>query len=468
VSFASVSFEVEFWNEAWGGKWCEGAKISLKQRKNGGKAILEWRDDQVAALRIDSALTIEHSEPFARDFNLVISSAGISVRVALFSEEDGATCLKTLQDAGAKVITLAKLAPPITPTTRTLPSHHRPSVLLGPISEIEPLNSVQSEEEDRKQRRTSSDFVTIVKMRLDGGRRKVLRRKSTGGESDLVGRMGSPSTSINPMPTSPSISMKDNSMWYFNPASDSKESDSSRGLSTAESAKMKNHKHQSNQSLASDEISRSSNSSGMSESETSTEEEEGEVEDATAVEEAEDEKDDDDRPDGLIRDLASRLKFGKSEEVTEEGMEETLGYVPNRKTNEKLEKFKFLLVNLEDDAEVLDPGDFGVSGDYVGCHFNDYPDEDSGNATSPSLKSRSRRSNSRNKEWIRMSFEELNLESVSTEHSSRKRNREGLDVSPTLTTAKSMDNMNSPVIMRSVKIVGGHLDLGEDIEGTIV
>ena len=302
--------------------------------------------------------------------------------------------------------------------------------------------------------------------------------------------MGSPSTSINPMPTSPSISMKDNSMWYFNPASDSKESDSSRGLSTAESAKMKNHKHQvtlislrshsevgplfnlfifqSNQSLASDEISRSSNSSGMSESETSTEEEEGEVEDATAVEEAEDEKDDDDRPDGLIRDLASRLKFGKSEEVTEEGMEETLGYVPNRKTNEKLEKFKFLLVNLEDDAEVLDPGDFGVSGDYVGCHFNDYPDEDSDNATSPSLKSRSRRSNSRNKEWIRMSFEELNLESVSTEHSSRKRNREGLDVSPTLTTAKSMDNMNSPVIMRSVKIVGGHLDLGEDIEGTIV
>ena len=53
--------------------------------------------------RIDSALTIEHSEPFARDFNLVISSAGISVRLALFNEEDGVTCLKTLRDAGAKV-----------------------------------------------------------------------------------------------------------------------------------------------------------------------------------------------------------------------------------------------------------------------------------------------------------------------------------------------------------------------------
>ena len=51
VSFASVSFEAEFWNEAWGGKWSEGAKITLKQRKNGGKAILEWHDDQGAVLR---------------------------------------------------------------------------------------------------------------------------------------------------------------------------------------------------------------------------------------------------------------------------------------------------------------------------------------------------------------------------------------------------------------------------------
>ena len=69
-------------------------------------------------------------------------------------------------------------------------------------------------------------------------------RKSTGGVSDLVAEMGSQSATINPMPTSPSISMKDNSIWYFNPATDSKESDSSRGLSTAESAKIKKQKHQ--------------------------------------------------------------------------------------------------------------------------------------------------------------------------------------------------------------------------------
>ena len=53
--------------------------------------------------RVDSALTVEHSEPFARDFNLSISSAGISVRLALFNEEDGSTCLRTLREAGAKV-----------------------------------------------------------------------------------------------------------------------------------------------------------------------------------------------------------------------------------------------------------------------------------------------------------------------------------------------------------------------------
>ena len=52
VSFASVSFEAEFWNEAWGGQWCEGAKITLKQRKKGGKAVIEWHNDHVAILRI--------------------------------------------------------------------------------------------------------------------------------------------------------------------------------------------------------------------------------------------------------------------------------------------------------------------------------------------------------------------------------------------------------------------------------
>ena len=72
----------------------------------------------------------------------------------------------------------------------------------------------------------------------------VFRRKSTGGETDLVAEMGSHSATINPTPTSPSISIKDKSIWYFKPGTNSKESDSSRGLSTAESAKIKRQKQQ--------------------------------------------------------------------------------------------------------------------------------------------------------------------------------------------------------------------------------
>ena len=51
ASFVSASFEAEFWNEECGGKWCEGAKISLKHRKHGGQAVLQWQADEIAAFR---------------------------------------------------------------------------------------------------------------------------------------------------------------------------------------------------------------------------------------------------------------------------------------------------------------------------------------------------------------------------------------------------------------------------------
>lgn len=93
--------EVEFWNEAWGGKWCEGAKISVKKTK----LVVEWQGEEVAVFRIDAALKVEHSEPISKDFNLIFSTAqgGFSVRVAVYSEEDGKSCLEALEAAGAKV-----------------------------------------------------------------------------------------------------------------------------------------------------------------------------------------------------------------------------------------------------------------------------------------------------------------------------------------------------------------------------
>ena len=49
---------------------------------------------------------------------------------------------------------------------------------------------------------------------------------------------------------------------------------------------------------------------------------------------------------------------------------------PRAPTNEKLERYKFMLINIEPDADVLDPGTFGLMEDsYLGFEFNDYPAE---------------------------------------------------------------------------------------------
>lgn len=53
---------------------------------------------------------------------------------------------------------------------------------------------------------------------------------------------------------------------------------------------------------------------------------------------------------------------------------------PRAPTSEKLEKYKFMLINIEPDADVLDPGTFALmqeqdSSSYLGFEFNDYPAE---------------------------------------------------------------------------------------------
>ena len=174
---------------------------------------------------------------------------------------------------------------------------------------------------------------------------------------------------------------------------------------------------QSDQSLDSDEISRtSSNSSEVSESDEYMEEEE--CEGCSAARRRGDEAD------GMILSLAERLRFSPSKRNDEEEEEDERNvsirigeYEPPPKsvTNDKLERFKFLLVNIEEAEDMLDPGEFGAgSGEMVQCEFDDYPDQvfsypinndDVARSPGPS--------------WIRRSFEELNLDSVSTEHKRR-------------------------------------------------
>ena len=55
---------------------------------------------------------------------------------------------------------------------------------------------------------------------------------------------------------------------------------------------------------------------------------------------------------------------------------------PRAPTSEKLEKYKFMLINIEQDPDILDPGTFALmqestqdSSSYMGFEFNDYPAE---------------------------------------------------------------------------------------------
>ena len=72
----------------------------------------------------------------------------------------------------------------------------------------------------------------------------------------------------------------------------------------------------------------------------------------------------------------------KSSELQQQDYENnTSNFIRGRApTNEKLEKYKFMLINIEPDADILDPGTFALVDDeeedsYLGFEFNDYPSE---------------------------------------------------------------------------------------------
>ena len=98
VSFVSVHFEAEIWNET---RWCDAARVSVKKNK----VVVECNKEEFAAFKIDSGLIVEHSHPISRDFNLQLTSSvtGLNVRVALYSEFDALQCVEELAKAGAKV-----------------------------------------------------------------------------------------------------------------------------------------------------------------------------------------------------------------------------------------------------------------------------------------------------------------------------------------------------------------------------
>ena len=76
-----------------------------------------------------------------------------------------------------------------------------------------------------------------------------------------------------------------------------------------------------------------------------------------------------DASDGLISKLFPTKKENNPEAIKP--------YIrPRAETNDKLEKYKFMLINIEQDEDILDPGTFGLMEDsYLGFDFNDYPSE---------------------------------------------------------------------------------------------
>lgn len=73
----------------------------------------------------------------------------------------------------------------------------------------------------------------------------------------------------------------------------------------------------------------------------------------------------------------SDLEATEHQDLNDSGNKVFTNYIrPRAPTNEKLEKYKFMLINIEPDAEIVDPGTFALMQDsYLGFDFNDYPAE---------------------------------------------------------------------------------------------
>lgn len=373
---------------------------------------------------------MEHSNPLTRDFHLVFTTASIRKhRIAVFSEEDGSKILHVLGKHGAQVITRRVLPPPCAD------SSIRAARALRPISEGAAL-ILQSDEEKADQTDQGNNHV---KMRMDTGRKGILRRKSTGSASDVI-----KSTKMTDAPqVAQQLSLQQHQRRTFLPRSSSMSAsnknvyghkswfrlnqsvddlESARGLSTGLTKKK-----QSDQSLNSDELSSvgSENNNDHDPNNEVFEDPEvrcSSVTSSSTYNASTSEDEDMDIADGSN---LSKEKDGTRTYTLPHHDDHAIAEFkpPPKIDNEKLEKFKFMLVNLEEDDDMLDPAEFGIDGDYIGMEFSDYPEDE--NAPEQMAQEHSQQTTSTLSSapgWIRKSFEELDLDVVRTEHEHRRKN----------------------------------------------
>lgn len=232
---------------------------------------------------------------------------------------------------------------------------------LRPISEGEALINARKESESEDQ----------DNMRLEDSENsvRILRRKSTGSDSEMKNK-------DNYLPRSISMSIKEKKLnqKYENEINDG------RGLST-ENTVIRKKKANSDQSLDSDCMSSEST------------------------------------PSQANTELDFEFTTSSSEDEICDHIQANMEIKDN---NEKLEKYKFMLVNLEEDEDMLDPSQFGAIGDMVQCQFQDYPDDLDPDCVD-NVQHKGNLDQGPN--WIRKSFEDLDLDVTRTSRQSSSSSR---------------------------------------------
>ncbi len=374
-----VQVQVEYWRQA-AGRWAEGAIVKAKK----DEAFLELPgEEETVRFRLDHSLRVEHSTPLSRDFHLVLSgSPGGRWRVAVYGEGEGQDLIRVLRAQGAQVIR-RRVLPPCLPPPRPPPKSAKG--LLRPISEGQVLQVVGSGQEEE-------DDMTLI------------RRKSTGSSDPDIQRVRKSAD----LPRSSSTGIKDpaaNSPPWFKLGPEEEES---RGLSTGSTRKKRQQR--SDQSLNSDEVS-----SGSFHQDHDDDDEGREVlrgSDSSLATASSDE--------GVFG--INVLKRSSSKRDDGDDEEDDVDIAKDEADRKRLERYKFLLVNIEEDPSLLDPS--GLDGEFRRCDFDDYPDLTlpEGDVPDAAAKSSGTSLSEQVPRWIRKSFEELDLDVSVTEH--RKRSRE--------------------------------------------
>lgn len=187
---------VEYW-DSYTAKWNPNARLLIPPKSN--KLLLEDAGQPLSFFIYN--LTLEHSDPLAKNFLAVLSGGGqvLRHRIAFYSEAEGNEAVEAISRLGAQVVTRKLIPQPRGPKTERdflIARKHQPrAVSLQPGVKIQPSPSLSSID--------SPDTAPAVSSDTDKKNKMILRRQSTGSYTDLNG--GSSNNNNARTPTVPSL-----------------------------------------------------------------------------------------------------------------------------------------------------------------------------------------------------------------------------------------------------------------------